>query len=157
MDHHEHNCCHHEGDTKNNTSLVAAAYATFHCLTGCVIGELIGLMIGVSAGMHPYAIMALATTLAYLTGFTFTIFPLMRRTGLDFKAAFKAVWIGEFVSIAVMEFAMNTVDYHMGGMRAGSVMTLQFWQAMGLAVIAGYIAAFPVNYWLIGRQLKKCH
>jgi hypothetical protein len=45
----------------------------------------------------------------------------------------------------------------MGGMRSGSVFNPLFWEALAAAVPAGYIAALPVNYWLIGKQLKKCH
>lgn len=139
------------------SSLRTAAHATLHCLTGCVIGELIGLMIGVSLGLHPYASMGLSTVLAYISGFSLTIFPLMRNTGLKFGSAFHAIWLGEAVSIGVMELIMNGVDYHMGGVRSGSITNLLFWEALAVAVPAGYVAAFPVNAWLIKRQLKKCH
>lgn len=159
----EHNCCKHEhpvhehhGDHKPSAFYVAA-HATLHCLTGCVIGEFIGLAIGVTLGLHPYASMALSTVLAYISGFSLTIFPLMRRTKLPFMNALQAIWIGEAVSIGVMELVMNTVDYHMGGVRSGSVGNLLFWEALAVAVPAGYIAALPINAWLIGRQLKKCH
>jgi hypothetical protein len=101
--------------------------------------------------------MGLSTALAYISGFSLTIFPLMRSTGLKFKSAFHAIWIGEAVSIGVMELIMNGVDYHMGGVRSGSVTNLLFWEALAAAVPAGYVAAFPVNAWLIKRQLKKCH
>ena len=33
----------------------------------------------------------------------------------------------------------------------------QFWEALAFAVPAGYIAAFPVNFWLIGKEMKRCH
>lgn len=158
MDHATHDCCAHDHTpTQPHSRWSVSAHATLHCLTGCVIGEAAGLMIGVSLGLHPYIIMALATALAFITGFSLTVFPLMKRTNLPFRAAFKAVWLGELVSITVMELAMNTVDYHMGGMRAGSVLSLPFWEAMGVAIIAGYLAAWPVNAWLIGRELKRCH
>jgi hypothetical protein len=154
--------CHHQHETKAHSShkassLGAAHHATVHCLTGCVIGEVAGLMIGVHFGLPVWATMTLAVVLAYISGFSLSIFPLMRRTGLSFGAALKAIWIGEAVSIAVMELVMNVVDYHMGGMQAASVTSWQFWQALLYAIPAGYIAAFPVNAWLIGRQLKKCH
>lgn len=134
-----------------------AAHATVHCLTGCVIGEVVGLMIGVTLGLHQYQSMALSTLLAYLSGFTLTIVPLMKKTGMRFQTALKAIWLGEIVSIGVMELVMNTIDYHMGGMRASSVATWQFWQALLVAVPAGFIAAYPVNAWLIGKELKRCH
>ncbi len=161
-EHKKHDCCHaeknvdaHAGHSK--TSFNAAAHATLHCLTGCVIGETIGLMIGVTLGLHIYASMALATALAYISGFSLTIFPLLKRTKLPFKSALKAIWLGEVISIGVMELVMNSVDYHMGGIRSGSVFNPLFWEALAFAVPAGYIAAFPVNYWLIGKEMKRCH
>ena len=126
-------------------------------MTGCVIGEFVGLSIGSSLGLHPAYTITLSTLLAYLSGFALTVFPLMKKTGLTFHAALKAVWLGEVVSIGVMELAMNTVDYHLGGMRSGGLTDPQFWKALAAAVAAGYLAALPVNAWLIGRQLKKCH
>jgi len=155
-------CCHaqtqgHGASKSKSSALLAAIHATLHCLTGCVIGEFAGLALGVSLGLHAYASMALSTVLAYASGFSLTIFPLMRRTGMPFANALRAIWIGELVSIGVMELAMNSVDYHMGGMRAGSVFNPLFWEALAVAVPAGYLAALPVNAWLIGRQLKKCH
>jgi hypothetical protein len=169
MDHtetHDHSChlqnnppvqshAHHGGHGK--TTFVAAAHATLHCLIGCVVGELLGLMIGVAIGLHPYATMILSTALAFISGFSLTVFPLMRRARLPFKSAFKAIWLGEAISIGVMELVMNSVDYHMGGVRSGSVFNPMFWQALAAAVPAGYIAAFPVNYWLIGNEMKRCH
>jgi len=122
-----------------------------------MIGEMAGLLIGVTMGLHPYTSMVLSTILAFITGFSLTVFPLMRRTKLNFTAALKAVWLGELLSIGVMELVMNSVDYHMGGVRTGSVFNPLFWEALALAVPAGYIAALPVNAWLIGKQMKKCH
>lgn len=147
----------HRHNHPQTSSIVTAAHATLHCLVGCVIGEFIGLAIGVSIGMQPYAMMGFSTLLAYISGFTLTVFPLMKRTGLTFQNAFKAIWVGEVVSIGIMELVMNSIDYHMGGMRAGSLGNTLFWTALAVAVPAGYIAAFPVNLWLIKRQLKMCH
>jgi len=163
MNHEDHNCC---ADNKKeaahadhgNGSFSTAAHATLHCLTGCVIGEMGGLMIGVSIGLHPYSTMALCTVLAYISGFSLTVFPLMKRTGFTFRTALKTIWLGEAISIGIMELVMNSVDYHMGGMQTGSVFSPIFWQALMVAIPAGYIGAFPVNYWLISKQLKKgCH
>ncbi len=153
-DNHSHS--HHQAG-KKHSALSTAAHATLHCLTGCVIGEVIGLAIGVSLGLHPYSSMALSTALAYLSGFTLTVIPLMRKTRLKFRSALKAIWFGEAISIGVMELVMNSIDYHMGGMRAGSITNPLFWEALAVAVPAGFIAALPVNAWLIGKELKKCH
>lgn len=65
--------------------------------------------------------------------------------------------IGEVLSIGVMEMAMNWADYRVGGMQAGSVVDPVFWLGIGVAIPAGFLAAWPVNYWLIKRDMKKCH
>ena len=134
-----------------------SAQATLHCLTGCVIGEAAGLAIGVSLGLPAWQTIALATILAYLAGFTLGVVPVMRSRGLDFAAALRLIWLGEAVSIGVMELVMNWVDYEMGGMGAPSVLSWMFWRGLLLAVPAGFLAAWPVNYWLIRRDLKACH
>jgi len=146
-----------EHGAHGTSPLRAAAHATLHCLTGCVIGEVIGLAVGVSLGLDPYASMGLSTVLAYISGFSLTIFPLMRSTGLKFRPAFQAIWLGEVLSIGVMEIVMNGVDYHMGGVRSGSIANSLFWEALAVAIPAGYIVAFPVNAWLITKEMKKCH
>ena len=143
----------HAGDSP----LRLATAATLHCLTGCAIGEVIGLMIGVSLGLPPGWTMALATTLAYISGFSLGLWPLVRH-GMSFKQALRTIWLGEAISIAVMEIAMNFTDYHMGGMSAPSILHLQFWSGLLFALPAGFIAAWPVNWWLLKRNLKKpCH
>jgi len=158
MNHPPHHCHTDKPHTTHGShSFRTAAHATLHCLTGCVIGEFIGLAIGVSFGLAPAMSMGLSTLLAYLSGFSLTLFPLMRRTGLSFPAAFRAIWLGELISIGVMELVMNTIDYHLGGVRSGSIDNPLFWKALTAAVPAGYIAALPVNAWLIGREMKHCH
>ena len=134
-----------------------SAQATLHCLTGCVIGEAAGLMIGVSLGLAAWQTITLATLLAYLSGFTLGVLPVMKSRGTGFWNALRIIWIGEAVSIGVMEIVMNLVDYEMGGMAAPSVLSWMFWRGLIFAIPAGYFAAWPVNYWLVRRELKACH
>ncbi|MBB5518243.1 DUF4396 domain-containing protein [Amphiplicatus metriothermophilus] len=136
---------------------VTAAQATLHCLTGCVIGETAGLAIGVTVGLGVWSTIALATGLAYVSGFALGVLPVMRREKTGFLQALRLIWIGEAVSIGVMEIAMNAVDYAVGGMQAGSVFAPAFWYGLLAAVPAGFLAAWPVNWLLLRRGLKKCH
>jgi len=133
-----------------------AASVTLHCLTGCAIGELAGLSIGVSLGWAPIATIFLAVILSFVSGFSLTLFPLFKR-GFSFTLAFRTVWLGETISIGVMELVMNMVDYHMGGMRAVSLVSSQYWTAFALAGMGGFIAALPVNYWMLLKNMKRCH
>jgi len=149
--HHHHDASHH------GVSWIAAAHATLHCSIGCIIGETVGLMLGTTLGFSQSLSMAVSTALAYLTGFSLAVFPLMRRTGMDVRSAFAAIWIGEGVSIGVMELVMNAIDYHLGGMRTGSIVNPSFWIALAVATAVAFLVAWPVNAWLIAKQLRKYH
>jgi hypothetical protein len=129
---------------------------TTHCLTGCLIGEWTGLAIGVALSLPIRDTVILATTLAYTSGFGLTMWPLLRR-GMGLWAALRTVFIGEAVSIGVMEITMNTIDYAMGGMGVRSLFAARYWQALSVAAVAGFLAAWPVNFWLLRRNMKKCH
>jgi hypothetical protein len=134
-----------------------AAHATLHCLTGCIIGEVIGLAIGIEAGLSTTATIILATALSYVSGFSLGLWPVMKERELRLAGAFKLIWVGEAISIGVMEIVMNAVDYKMGGMTATSFFSWQSIRGLLFAVPAGFLAAWPVNYWLLSRDLKGCH
>jgi len=134
-----------------------SAQATLHCLTGCVIGEVAGLAIGVTLGLPAWQTIVLATALAYLSGMTLGLVPVMRNQGVGMLEALRIIWLGEVISIGVMELVMNYVDYRMGGIAAPSVASWMFWRGLVFAIPAGFIAAWPVNYWLLKRELKACH
>ncbi len=140
-----------------NNPFVTSAQATLHCLTGCVIGEVAGLLIGVSLGLSVWSTIVLATTLAYMSGMALGLVPVIRSQNKTFVEALKLIWIGEVVSIGVMEIVMNSVDYAVGGMQAGSVLAPTFWAGIAAAIPAGFLAAWPVNWWLLERDLKNCH
>ncbi len=63
---------------------VTSAQATLHCLGGCIIGEIAGLLIGVALGLSVWPIIVLATTLAYLSGMTLGLVPVIRNQNKTF-------------------------------------------------------------------------
>jgi hypothetical protein len=146
---------HHHGH--GGSPWQVSAQATLHCLTGCVIGEVAGLAIGVTLGLPAWQTIALATLLAYASGMTLGLLPVMKSRGVGLLEALRIIWIGEVVSIGVMELVMNWVDYEMGGMGAPSIASWMFWRGLAVAIPAGFLAAWPVNWWLIRRDLKGCH
>lgn len=154
MEHAQH---HHHAHAGAQPPAGLATSATIHCLTGCAIGEFAGLAIGVTLGLDPWTTMALATVLGFASGYSFGLFPLVRQ-GMSVVQAFKTIWLGETISIAVMEFAMNFTDYHVGGVGVASMLSGLFWIGYGAALVAGFVAAWPVNYWLLLKNVKKqCH
>lgn len=145
------------GAHAQGSRLRITSQATLHCLIGCSIGEILGLMIGVSVGIGLWFTLFLAVALAFFFGLALAVLPLVRGADMSVFRALRTIWLGEVVSIAVMELAMNLVDWWMGGMQVMSVVEPIFWISLVAAIPAGYAAAWPVNWWLIGRNLKHCH
>ena len=147
----------HHGGRANASLAGLTTSTTLHCLTGCAIGELAGLAIGVSFGLGPWLTLILATALGFVSGYALGLRPLIK-TGMSWTAAFKTIWLGETLSIAAMELVMNFTDYHVGGVQATSILAPMFWVGFLAALPAGFVAAWPVNYWLLKRNVKKpCH
>lgn len=136
---------------------VTTFHVTLHCLTGCMLGEFLGLAIAISLGWSLTGRIVLAVVMAFICGLGLAIYSLMRRENVSWQQALNVVWLGEVVSISVMEVAMNVTDYHMGGLQVASLGEALFWWGLLGAGVAGFIAAYPVNMWLLARHLKKCH
>lgn len=161
MDHAHHQHSTHHGHAHHahgsGGAFKTSAQATLHCLTGCVIGEVAGLAIGVSLGLAAWQTIILATALAYASGITLGVLPVMKNQRTGFWNALRIIWVGEVISIGVMELVMNYVDYSMGGMNADSILSWMFVRGLIFAISAGFLAAWPVNYWLLKRNMKACH
>ena len=124
--------------------------ATAHCLTGCAIGEVLGVVIGTALGWGNAPTIALAIVLAFLFGYSLTMIPLLR-AGLALTAAIPLALASDTFSIAVMELVDNGVLLLVpGAMEAGLAEPL-FWGSLAFALAVAFVAAFPVNRWLIAR------
>jgi len=127
-----------------------AADATTHCLTGCAIGEVLGLAIATQLGWGTEASIVLAIVLAYVFGYLLTLRPLLR-SGLPARAAMGVAFAADTLSITVMEIVDNAVILAVPGAMEAGLTDLLFWGALGLGLGIAWLAAFPVNRWLIGR------
>ena len=124
--------------------------ATAHCLTGCAIGEVLGLVIGTALGWGTAATIALAVVLAFFFGYLLTMIPLLR-SGLALGAVLPLAFASDTLSITVMEIVDNLVILVIpGAMEAGLASPL-FWGSLAFALAVAFVAAFPVNRWLISR------
>lgn len=127
-----------------------ALSATLHCLTGCAIGEILGLAIGTALGWSNAPTIVLAIALAFLFGYSFTFVPLVRR-GMPLRAAAAVALTADTISITVMEIVDNAVVLVIPGAMNAGLDTALFWGSLALALALAFVAAFPVNRWLIAR------
>lgn len=138
---------HHEHGVSVNKMALSA---TLHCLTGCAIGEIAGLIIGTALGLNNVATIALAVGLAFLFGYTLSTLPLLR-AGVALGTALSVVLAADTLSILTMEIVDNAVMAVIpGAMNAGLVNSI-FWLGMMIALGVAFVAAYPVNRYLLGR------
>jgi hypothetical protein len=127
-----------------------AASATTHCLTGCAIGEVLGVVIGTALGWGNFETIVLAIALAFFFGYAFTSYPLLR-AGIALRTVAGLALAADTFSITVMEITDNAVLLAVpGAMEAGLADPL-FWGALAFALAVAWVAAYPVNRWLIAR------
>ncbi len=151
---HDHSDNAHLPDNASQLSL--AHSATWHCLMGCGLGEVLGVIIGTALELPIMNTMILAVVLGFVFGFIFGLRPLLR-AGFDFSRAIHQVFIAETLSIVVMEATQVLVQVYTPGVMQAGLLSWMFWLGMGLALVAGYIAAFPVNYVLVGKGIRHVH
>jgi hypothetical protein len=124
--------------------------ATAHCLTGCAIGEVLGLVIGTALGWGIAATIVLAVVLAFFFGYLLTMLPLLR-SGLALGTVLPLAFASDTLSITVMEIVDNLIILAVpGAMEAGLTSPL-FWGSLAFALAVAFVAAFPVNRYLISR------
>jgi Domain of unknown function (DUF4396) len=134
-----------------NSSLNRTAFsATLHCLTGCAIGEVLGIVIGTALGWSTVATIALAIVLAFFFGYGLTMLPLLR-SGMALGAALPLAFASDTLSIAVMEIVDNLIIVVIPGAMDAGLSSLLFWGSLAFALAVAFVAAFPVNRYLISR------
>jgi hypothetical protein len=124
--------------------------ATAHCLTGCAIGEVLGLVIGTILGWGIVATIALAVVLAFFFGYLLTMIPLLR-SGLALATVLPIAFAADTLSITVMEIVDNLIILVIPGAMEAGLTSLLFWGSLAFALAVAFVAAFPVNRWLIAR------
>ncbi|WP_447976807.1 DUF4396 domain-containing protein [Candidatus Nitrospira bockiana] len=149
--HHEHGDQRHHARVDERRSLNRLAVsATIHCLTGCAIGEVLGMVIGTAFGWANAATVALSVALAFFFGYAMTLWPLLG-AGMAFKAAVGLALASDTLSITVMEIVDNAVVLAIPGAMNAGLGSLLFWGSLAFSLVVAFVAALPVNRWLISK------
>ncbi|MEU5522411.1 DUF4396 domain-containing protein [Streptomyces sp. NPDC047860] len=148
---HEHGGhAHDHGGQAHGTTWATAMKATLHCLTGCAIGEILGMVIGTALLWGNVPTMVLAIALAFVFGYSFTLFAVLR-AGVSLKAAVKVALAADTVSIAVMELIDNAIIALTPGAMDAQLSDALFWYALLGGFAVAFVITTPVNKWMIGR------
>ncbi|OUD04084.1 hypothetical protein CA983_05850 [Streptomyces swartbergensis] len=150
MDHMDHSTHDHEARPRGTATWGTAVKATLHCLTGCAIGEILGMVIGTALGWGNVPTMALAIGLAFLFGYSFTLFAVLR-AGLGLGAAIRVALAADTISITVMEVVDNAIIALTPGAMDAHLTDGLFWSALLGGFAVAFVITTPVNKWMIGR------
>lgn len=130
--------------------------STMHCVAGDGLGIIAGAVIGARVVMGDAAEIALEYILGF--GFGWTIFQalFMRRMAGSYRRALRSTFLPEMLSmnalmgamVPVMMIAMARVE---GGHDPSSG---SFWFMMSMSILAGFVVAYPINWWLVSNHLK---
>lgn len=148
---HDHSAQHHHPAGHQVPSLTALAVsATAHCLTGCAIGEVLGMVVGTYLGLANTTTVALSVILAFLFGYLLTVKPLLKH-GVALRPALALAFASDTLSIATMEIIDNAVMLIIPGAMDAGLGTLLFWGSLALSLVLAFVAAVPVNRWLLSQ------
>jgi hypothetical protein len=141
---------HHELPASGPALWAVSVSATLHCLTGCAIGEIAGMAIGTGLGLSNGATVVLSVLLAFVFGYSLTSLPLLR-AGLALAAVVPIALASDTFSIATMELVDNAVVLAIPGAMDAGLASVLFWGSLSFSLAVAFVAAVPVNRWLIGR------
>ena len=136
--------------------LLRSAKNTFFCLLGCAIGDL-GAIYLFQQYHSPEGIPRELWTIVWITAMASGIVTsviletiiLWKQMGP--KEAFRTAIGMSMISMVLMEAAMNIADY---GMMGAPKITLAI---LPVTLGAGFLAAWPYNYWRLKKHGKCCH
>lgn len=127
-----------------------ALSATLHCLTGCAVGEILGVTIGTHTGMQPHETVILAAILSFVSGYAFSIWPLIKAKLAPWKAL-RLVLAADTLSILSMSIADNLLMLLIPGAMDKDLTHPVYWISRILSLSAAFIVAYPVNSYLLKR------
>jgi hypothetical protein len=131
--------------------------STMHCAAGDGIGIIVGAAIGAALTLAFWPDFLLEYALGFSFGWAFfQAFAMRDMAGGDYLKSLKMTFLPEFLSMNCLMAGMMLVSmFWMPAVEGGhDPATPQFWFIMSMALIAGFAAAFPMNWWLVSNHMK---
>lgn len=131
--------------------------STMHCAAGDGLGIFAGAVIGAVMHLSPWSDLGLE----YLLGFSFgwgyfQAFAMKDMVGGSYTRSLKETFIPELLSMNLLMAGMvPTMRFLMPRIEgANDPTTPAFWFVMSMALIVGFALAYPMNWWLVARNMK---
>jgi DNA-binding FrmR family transcriptional regulator len=108
------------------------------------------MVIGTALGWSAVATIILAVVLAFFFGYLLTSIPLLR-SGIALSTVIPIAFASDTASITIMEIVDNLIMLVIPGAMNAGLNSLFFWASLVVALAIAYVAAFPINRYLIAR------
>lgn len=140
-------------DWHRKLSWKKSAINTAWCLLGCSIGDNLTILLFQWYAPHAamWIVMITAVLMALVTSVSFETLILVKEMSL--KEAIKVALGMSFISMIMMETAANLTSILFTG---GNRLMLT-WYSLVPSWLAGFLSAWPYNYYKITKYGKTCH
>lgn len=130
--------------------------STMHCAAGDGLGIVAGAALAALWDLPRWADLSLEYALGFGFGWAFFQAFAMREMAGSYVRSLRLTFLPEFVSMNLlmtgMILTMHGLRPHIAG--AGNPGALPFWFVMSMALLVGFVFAYPINWWLVARGLK---
>ena len=131
--------------------------STMHCVAGDGVGILAGAVISSVLGITGMAEMVLEYVLGFAFGWSIFQALFMRdMAGGTYLGALKGTFMSELLSMNLLMAGMMPTMMILRRYvpAADNPLTPNFWFVMSMALLVGFIIAYPMNWWLVANHLK---
>lgn len=131
--------------------------STMHCAAGDGIGIIAGAALASFTSLNWWGDILLEYALGFGFGWAFfQSFAMRDMAGGSYLRSLRMTFLPEFLSMNVLMAAMIVTAAWLKPMIQGGTDPLRpgFWFVMSMALIAGFVLAYPMNWWLVARGLK---
>jgi len=128
----------------------SAVQATLHCLTGCAIGEILGMVLATAFGWGNALSIGVSIVLAFVFGYALTLRSVLR-AGVSPRRGLSLAFASDTLSITTTELVDNLFIVLVPGALAAGLTDSLFWWSLVVSLAVAFVAAVPVNRWLIAR------
>ena len=162
-------------DKRPTPFAVMVGKGALHCGSGCTLGDIVAEWMAFSVpaiavwvgwkSIFPekiFAVWILDYILAFLFGVAFQYFTIKPMRGLSVREGIIQAVKADTLSLTAWQVGMYgfmaVAHFVIFGALLGArldVNSVEFWFMMQIAMIFGFITAYPVNWWLIRRGFKE--
>jgi len=131
--------------------------STMHCVAGDGVGIIAGAVLSSVFGIAGLAEVILEYVLGFAFGWAIFQALFMRdMAGGSYLRALKSTFISELLSMNLLMAGMVPTVMALKSRipSAADPATPQFWFVMSMGLLAGFILAYPMNWWLVAYHLK---